>query len=53
MKDEFEVGDRVYELHDVAFVGRIVAISEYECYVAWHSDCATWVVFDNLIKVED
>ncbi len=52
MKDEFKIGDRVREIGDEAFVGRIVAIAEYECYVSWHVDYVSWILTSSLEKVE-
>lgn len=52
MKDEFKIGDSVCEIHDKESVGRVVAIAEYECYVSWYGNYATWVPTSSLEKVE-
>lgn len=52
MKDEFKIGDRVQDKCD-GCIGRIIAIAEYECYVSWHVDYASWVPTSLLEKVED
>lgn len=53
MKDEFKVGDRVCSISDRGYAGRIVAMSEHDCYVSWNSSYCTWVDYIVLEKAED
>ena len=53
MKDEFKIGDEVRSIHNRVFVGRIVAMSEYDCYVSWSGSYASWVLTSSLEKAED